>query len=184
MGQSSGGFHLLSKVLCNLPDDFSIPVLVVQHRPTEDSPIMASLIGRKCTLSVVETEDKMELLSGHVYLAPPNYHLLVENKKLLALSTDEMLNYSRPAIDYLFTSAAEVFRDELIGILMSGANDDGAKGLKLINELGGATFVQDPKEAEFPLMPQSALDICEHHRQVKIEQLTDILVELCKGNSN
>ncbi len=157
IGASLGGMHALKKVLMQLPQDFPVPILIVQHlSPKSDSFLIGYLDGL-CEMVIKEADEKEKIMPGHAYIAPPNYHLLVETDGDLALSVDEKVNYARPSIDILFESAADFYGDKLIGIVLTGANYDGAKGLKQIKEKGGLTIVQDPLTAECDIMPRAAL---------------------------
>lgn len=158
IGGSAGGLEALFALLAELPADFPLGVVVVLHmHPQSDARELAATFRRRCRLVVTEALEKTPLLADRVYLAPANYHLLVENDGRFALSVDPRVNYSRPSIDVLFESAAEVWQTSLIGVLLSGASRDGAAGLARIGALGGLTIVQDPETASSPIMPQSAL---------------------------
>lgn len=139
---------------------------------------MAELLNQVSRIAVKEAEDKESLSSGTAYLAPPGYHLLIEPDRSFSLSVDERVNHARPSIDVLFESAAEVFGGTLIGIILTGANADGARGLKTIKEYGGLAIVQNPEEAENPTMPKAALTATEVDYIVSLEQLTTILFQL------
>ncbi|HYX36376.1 MAG TPA: chemotaxis protein CheB [Oligoflexus sp.] len=158
MGSSAGGMNALRKILRLLPADFALPILIVQHFPSDTPMLLPALLRSDCLLPVKEATDKSPIEAGHVYLAPPGYHLLVEEDHTLALSEDELVNWSRPSIDVLFESASLAFRTELIGIVLTGANHDGAHGLRMIKERGGLALVQDPDTAEARTMPQAAID--------------------------
>lgn len=158
IGASAGGLKALFAVLAPLPAEFSLPVVIAQHvHPTQGS-CLAELLDRETSFRVKEAEDKEAVQPGFVYVAPPNYHLLVERGGTLSLSIDDKVNFSRPSIDVLFESAAHAWAPGLIGIILTGANCDGAQGLRLIRELGGLTIAQDPATAVHPFMPQAAID--------------------------
>jgi two-component system chemotaxis response regulator CheB len=127
---------------------------------------------------VHDAEDKHEIVAGHVYLAPPDYHLLIEHDGF-ALSVDDAVQHSRPSIDVLFESAADVFRDRLVGVVLTGANEDGAHGLARIKRVGGYTVVQNPVEAERPEMPRAALRACDPDSVVGLAAIAPLLVKLC-----
>ena len=149
----------LTELLPILPADYPLPIVIVQHlHPLQDG-FHIELYDKKCALSVKEAEDKEPIRIGHVYFAPPNYHLLIEDNRTFSLSTDEKVNYCRPSIDVLFESAADVYGPRLAAIILTGANNDGAEGLRLIKEKGGLVIVQDPQSAEFSLMPAAALQV-------------------------
>ena len=156
IGVSAGGLEALSTLLPMLPKNFPLPILVVQHRLASSDDYLAKSLDRICAVHVKEAEEKEMLKAGCVYLAPANYHLLVERDETLSLSVDERENYSRPSVDVLFESAAYVWSSRLIGIVLTGANADGARGAALIKERGGTVIVQDPATAERPEMPQAA----------------------------
>lgn len=158
IGASAGGLNALISLFSLVPGDFPYPILIVQHTSPYQESLLPEILGKRTKLKVFEAEDKMEILPGNIYTAPPNYHLLSETPNTLALSSDDKVNYSRPSIDVLFESAALVYGKNATGIILSGANSDGAEGLLRIKEAGGITIAQDPKTAEFPMMPQSAID--------------------------
>ena len=157
IGVSAGGIQALSTLLPLLPKDFSLPILVVQHRLAGSDDYITKSLNQICAMQVKEAEEKEAVKAGCVYLAPADYHLLVERDQTLSLSVDEKVNYSRPAIDVLFESAAYAWSSGLIGIVLTGANSDGAKGLALVKQLGGTAIVQNPDTAEHGTMPRAAL---------------------------
>ncbi len=157
IGASVGGLSALQKILASVPADFALPILVVQHRlPVADDFFTFSL-DESCPLVVKEADEKEAVQAGYVYLAPANYHLLVEQDRTLSLSIDAKVCYSRPAIDVLFETAAEVYLSGLVGVILTGASNDGTAGLKKIKENGGLAIAQDPASAESALMPLSAI---------------------------
>lgn len=160
IGASAGALEALSVILPALPASFALPVFVVVHLPNNHKSILAEIFRAKCQVPVHEAEDKEIVTGGRIYFAPPDYHLLVETNYCLALSSDEPVRYSRPSIDVLFESAADAYGPALIAIVLTGANSDGAGGLKKINEAGGTTIVQDPAESLAPEMPKAALAAC------------------------
>ncbi len=183
IGCSVGGLKALQAVLDPLPEDFPLPILVAAHSAPDSGGILPGVLGAHCRLAVAEAKEKKETRPGHVYLAPPNYHLLVENNRTLSLSVDPRVKYSRPSIDVLFLSAAAAFGTRLIGILLTGANSDGAVGLKEIRDEGGVCIVQDPLTAKAKTMPQSALDIGVADHVVALEDIPDVLESFVeKGN--
>jgi two-component system chemotaxis response regulator CheB len=147
IGASAGGIEALSVVLPALPADTAAAVFVVVHLPRDRPSHLADIFARKCALKVREAQDKEPVEAGTVYFAPTNYHLLVDRGPQLALSVDDLVHHSRPSIDVLFESAAYVYRERLLGIILTGANDDGAEGLAVVHELGGWTVVQEPETA-------------------------------------
>ncbi|KAF0164162.1 MAG: two-component system chemotaxis family response regulator CheB [Rhodocyclaceae bacterium] len=157
IGVSTGGVHALQKLLGELPATFPLPILIVQHISADADSGLAKLLNDRCALRVKEADEQDEILPGTVYLAPPNYHLLVECDGFLALSADPYVSFARPSVDVLFESAAAVFGPGLIGIVLTGANFDGSRGLKTIKQRGGVAIVQDPADAEARQMPQAAM---------------------------
>ncbi len=158
IGASAGGFVALSRILSLLPGDYSIPIIVVQHRSRDYRELLEEVLQRKSPIRIKQVNEKESLEKGFVYLAPSDYHLLIEEDFTFSLSDDPPVNYSRPSIDVSFESAAEIFREKLIGIILTGANNDGSKGIRKIKNYGGTTIAQDPKEAQFPMMPRSAVN--------------------------
>lgn len=155
IGTSWGGLHALSTLLAGLSRDFAGALVLVQHRSRESDNLLASLLQAHSRLPVTEVEDKEPIEGGHVYLAAADYHLLVETDHF-SLTTDPVVRYSRPSIDVTFMSAADSFAAAVIGVVLTGANDDGARGLRRIVDRGGYAIVQDPKSAESPTMPTAA----------------------------
>ncbi len=177
IGGSAGSLDALSHILPLLPADYWLPIMVVVHLPPDRDSVIAAVLQCKCSLSVREAEDKMPLERGTVYFAPPDYHLLVEEDRSLSLSYDEEHLFSRPSIDVLFESAADVFGQGLVGIILSGANEDGACGLRKVFDEGGVALVQAPKEAAMPQMPLAAIASCPG-AQIK---LTGEIADFLKG---
>ncbi len=176
IGTSAGGFHALQVILGALPNDFEFPIIIVQHRMAS-SNALPELLNHTTQLRVKEAEDKEPLVAGTVYVAPADYHLLVEKDGRLQLSEDERENFSRPSIDVLFESAADAFGDKLIGVLLTGASRDGAKGLGKIKAYQGCTIVQDPRTAEFKVMPQSAIAELRVDHILPLEEISNFLKE-------
>ena len=160
MGASAGGVEALSQILPKLPKRMRASVFVVVHITRERPSMLAELYAGRCTVRVQEAHDKDEVEPGTVYFAPPDYHLLIDRGPSIALSVDDAVLFSRPSIDVLFESAADIYRGRLLGIVLSGANDDGARGLRAIHDAGGVAIVQDPAEAKSPRMPAEALRRC------------------------
>jgi two-component system chemotaxis response regulator CheB len=179
LGGSAGSLEALSKILPALPADFPAPILIVVHLPADRDSILADLFGDKCALSVREAHDKEPLCAGSVYFAPPDYHLQVEPDRHLSLSYDEPRLFSRPSIDVLFESAADVFGDALIGIVLSGGNSDGALGLKAIVDAGGLALVQSPRDAQTSAMPEAALGACPTAEVVEADRIAGLLKARC-----
>ncbi|MEO8238152.1 MAG: chemotaxis protein CheB [Flavobacterium sp.] len=156
-GGSAGSLLALMQILPQLVAINFIAIVIVLHRKSTDEETLEGLIKLKSVIEVKPVEDKVPLLPGFIYVAPSNYHLLFEKNNLLSLDISEKINYSRPSIDVSFESAAEVYKNQLIGILLSGSNSDGTQGLKAIQKEGGIIVVQDPKSAEMPFMPTNAI---------------------------
>jgi two-component system chemotaxis response regulator CheB len=178
MGGSAGGFKVFSAILSALPLDFSLPVLVVQHLCPGDNGLFTRHLASIVRLPVIEPCDKQWIKKGHVYVAPANYHMLVEQNGTIALSVDDKVNWSRPSIDVFFESAALAFRKRVIAVLLSGANADGAAGMLKIKEAGGLTIVLDPATAEYPVMPQAAIDSGAADEVLAVEEIGLRLVGL------
>lgn len=160
IGASAGALQALSAILPELPADFPVPVLIVVHVPADRDNMIAPLFQAKCAMTVREAEDKEPAQPGVIHFAPPGYHLLVEADGTLSLSTEEEVLYSRPSIDVLFESAADAFGPDAMGVILTGANPDGAAGLRAIAAAGGMALVEDPAAAYAPAMPQAALAAC------------------------
>ncbi|HMN83577.1 MAG TPA: chemotaxis protein CheB [Burkholderiaceae bacterium] len=158
IGASAGGVDALCQLLPALPPNARAAVCVVLHLPRERPSLLAEIFAPRCRCPVIEACDKQSLEPGKVYVAPPDYHLLIDAGPRIALSFDEPVHFSRPSIDVLFESAADVFRERLAGMLLTGGNEDGAAGLQTIRNMGGRTYVQRPDEAQAWMMPQAALD--------------------------
>jgi two-component system chemotaxis response regulator CheB len=179
MGASWGGLQALRIVLGGLPADFGAAVVVVQHRSSESHPnALRDLVGAVTPLPVHDVDDKRGLEPGRVYLAPPDFHTLVDGDHL-ELSVDAAVGHSRPSIDVLFETAAESYRDRCVGVVLTGANADGSAGLARIVELGGAAVVQDPESAERIEMPRAALDAVPSATVASLDAIAGVLVELC-----
>lgn len=178
IGTSAGGLKALSILLSGLGADFPIPVIIVQHMSRDMENQTVRLLGRFTHLRVKEADDKEQPAGGSVYLAAPNYHLMIERNAALCLSVDPKVNYSRPSIDVLFETAAEAYGEGLIALVLTGANNDGSRGSLRVKEMGGHLIVQDPKSAASPTMPQSVIDICEVDKILSIEKIADYLKEL------
>ena len=177
IGASAGALEALSAILPALPRDYPLPVLVVVHLPPDKKSVLAELLRAKCSLDVREAEDKEPIAKGVVYIAPPDYHLQVEPDLTLSLSNDEPVLYSRPSIDVLFQTAADAYGEGLIGVALTGANNDGAMGLKAIAAEGGTTIIQCPDSAYAAAMPQAALQACPGSELMTLPQIASYLRE-------
>lgn len=158
IGGSAGALEVVRVILKALPAELAVPIVVVLHLPERvHDDRMAEVLGHGCAVPVKQAEDKEPIVPGQIYVAPPAYHLLVEPSRTFALSLDAPVLYSRPAIDVLFESARDVYGPRLLGILLSGASEDGAAGLQEVHAGGGITIVQEPRSAEVGIMPRAAL---------------------------
>lgn len=178
IGVSAGAVEALGVILPHLPADYPIPVIVVVHLPADRKSVLAQLFQAKCHVNVHEADDKEHLKRGTVYFAPPDYHVLIEDDKRISLSSEEMVHYSRPSIDVLFESAADVFGAALAGVVLTGASADGAKGLAAVHAAGGICLVQEPKQANSRTMPEAALAACPTAQVLTLEQIANRLLEL------
>jgi two-component system chemotaxis response regulator CheB len=179
IGCSLGGMHALQQILNALPKDFAVPIAVVQHRYRTSNEGLPAFLRRGTKLKVVDVEDKQWIKPGHVYLAPANYHLLVE-EGTFSLSVDEAVAYSRPSVDVLFDSAADAYGRDLVAVILTGANADGARGVASVKKRGGFVVVQDPKTAEAPAMPEAAVNAARVDRILPLDRIGSFLVELCR----
>jgi two-component system, chemotaxis family, protein-glutamate methylesterase/glutaminase len=178
IGMSAGGLDVLMQLFVNLKDSFPMPVILVQHLHPESMSELPDILSRYTGMKVKECTANVKIDSGTIYTAPANYHILIERDKTISLSCEEKVNYSRPSIDMLFESAAYVWTGELIGILLTGANNDGAAGMRKIKELGGLTIAENPQTAEYPTMPQSAIDNGGVDLILNIEEIQNFLENL------
>ena len=178
IGASAGGVTAILKLMDLLPKDYPIPIVVAQHLPRDSSVMFSSVFGQKRGDQVLEAMDKLPLEANKIYFAPADYHLLIESDFTLSLSQDDPVNYSRPSIDVLFESAAIAFGSTVCGILLTGGNEDGAKGLLEIQKLGGITFVQDPKDAECAAMPNAALNLLKPDFVGSLTDIAKKIIEL------
>jgi two-component system chemotaxis response regulator CheB len=178
IGGSAGGVEALSVLLPALPADMTAALLVVIHLPRDRPSLLPEIFARKCAARVREAQDKEPVEPGAVYFAPSNYHLLVDCGPQLALSVDELVHYSRPSIDVLFESAADVYKKRLLGIILTGANEDGAQGLVAVHAAGGITVVQDPATAHSPQMIRSALKLHAPDHVLSLNEIAAMLQTL------
>lgn len=177
IGTSWGGLAALTKLLGDLPANFNIPIVVVQHRSPSSEHLLAQLLQDATDLKVCEIEDKDELTPGTVHLAPANYHVMID-QGYLSLTVEEPVRFSRPSIDVMLTSAADTYRSAAIGVVLTGANEDGARGLAHIVKRGGRALVQNPKTAEIPIMPEAAIRAVPTAEVLSLEKLVTRLIEL------
>lgn len=180
IGTSWGGLGALGRILSDLPAGFPAPVLVVQHRSKDSDDLLAKLLQDMSDLDIQEAEDKDVLQPSHVYVAPPDYHMLVDFGQL-TLTTDDPVRHSRPSIDVTFESVARAYGSGAIGVVLTGANQDGARGLARIVALGGRGLVQDPATAEVAIMPAAAKAAVPTAEILHLEEIPDRLVEIIHG---
>lgn len=178
IGTSAGGLRALKELFAALSADFAIPILVVQHLSPQSDGFMAHYLNQLSSLNIKEADAGELLQPNHAYIAPANYHLLVEKDYSLSLTVSEKVSYARPSIDVLFESAAEVFLHQLVGIVLTGANDDGAEGITRIHQLGGLTIAQNPAEAEVATMPNAAIATGEVELILNISEIIKLLNSL------
>lgn len=176
MGCSWGGLAALRAIVGVLPADFGIPIVVVQHRHP-DSDLLARVLQRDTLLAVCDVEDKQPIEAGRVLVAPPGYHMLIERGHF-SLSLDAPVRYSRPSIDVALTSAADAYGHRVVGIVLTGANADGAEGLRRVADAGGLPVVQDPATAEVSVMPAAALAAVPSARVFPLERIAPFLKSL------
>jgi two-component system chemotaxis response regulator CheB len=182
VGTSWGGLHALRELVGKLPAGFSLPVVLVQHRHRESDHLLSTLLQERTGLPVGEVEDKTPIEPGMVFVAPADYHLLID-RGFFTLSTDPPVRYSRPSIDVTFYSAADTYGPATIGVVLTGANSDGSRGLRRIFDRGGATFVQDPATAESPAMPSAAIRCVPEATVQPIAEIARLLTSLESGGA-
>ncbi|HEX9160313.1 MAG TPA: chemotaxis protein CheB [Thermoanaerobaculia bacterium] len=180
VGCSLGGLSALETIFGALPEDFCSPIAVVQHRHRRSTGGLPAYFRKSSKLKVVDVEDKQWIKPGMIYLAPANYHLLVE-RGTFNLSVDDTVGHSRPSIDVLFESAADAYRDQLIGVVLTGANADGARGARRIKRRGGLVVAQDPATAEAPAMPKATIEAVRVDRILPLDRIGPFLVEVCRN---
>ncbi|HDS1820207.1 TPA: chemotaxis protein CheB [Pseudomonas putida] len=178
IGASAGGVAALFQVLGALPTAFTLPVLCVLHLPDSRHSQLAEVLQRRLHRPVHEACDKERISAGQIYVAGPGYHLSVEHDLTLSLSQEAPVHFSRPAIDFLFMSAADAYGSDLLGVLLTGANEDGAAGLAYINNNGGRTIVQDPRDAQVALMPEAALALHQPDHILTLSGIGQLLATL------
>ncbi len=182
-GASAGGLQVIRSLVMSLPTNFSMALIIVQHLSDSSTGGWIDLLSRASQVPVKEADEKETIRTGAVYVAPANYHLLVERDYTFTLTVDERVNYARPSIDVTFMSAADAYRDRLIGIVATGANFDGAEGLRYIKDLGGVAIVQDPKTAEMAAMPQAAIEHAKPHLVMPMDGITKYMIEVHSNNA-
>ena len=178
IGGSAGSFQTVLSLLENIPKNFPFPIFLVLHRLKNVRGGFIEALSIKSKINLREPLDKENIEVGNVYLAPANYHMYVEFDNTVSLSTEEVVNHSRPSIDILFASMANIFKNNVIGILLSGANRDGAKGLLRIKENGGVTVVQDPEDAQIATMPKAAVDLFDVDKKMTANEIINYVSKL------
>jgi two-component system chemotaxis response regulator CheB len=175
IGLSAGGMPLAKQLLTHLPKDYSLPIAIVAHLPQDYQSSFDKVLDSVTNLPVSIARDKEPIIGGHVYIAPSSYHLLIEKNHHFAISSDKPVKSVRPSIDVLFSSAAEVFENDLIAVILSGANSDGADGMALVKKLGGLCIVLNPTETEFNTMPNAVINAVNVDYVVSIEEMISLL---------
>jgi two-component system, chemotaxis family, protein-glutamate methylesterase/glutaminase len=178
IGTSAGGLGVLSYLFERLPVNYFLPVIVVQHRCRDQKDLLEDVLQHKCPIKIKQADEKEKIKNGVVYIAPPNYHLLIEDDHTFSLSADKHIKFSRPSIDVLFESASLVYQKTLVGIILTGANSDGAEGLLTIKKNGGLTIAQDPSEAQYAYMPLAAINVGSVEKVWNLKQISSFLLEL------
>lgn len=175
IGGSAGSFQVITKILNSLPPNFPLPVLLSLHRLKHVRSGFVEALSIKSSIPVIEPYDKDQIKPGKAYLAPANYHMFIELGNKIALSTEQPVNHSRPSIDLSFLTAAQVYREKLIGIILSGANKDGAYGLKKIKDFGGITIVQNPEECQVKTMTEASLKLSKVDHVLSTQEIIRFL---------
>ena len=184
IGVSSGGLNALRFIFSALPAEFRIPIIIVQHIGPRSDNQWIKLLNVKSNLPLKEADEKEKIEKGNVYIAPPNYHLMMERDKTFSLTIDELVNFARPSIDVLFESAAEACTIKLIGVILTGSSADGTAGLKKIKEYGGLTIAQDPETAESAFMPASAIAAFGPDYILSLKNIVELLIKIDIDNNN
>ncbi|MDF2794579.1 MAG: chemotaxis protein CheB [Pseudomonas orientalis] len=178
VGASAGGVEALLSIFGELPEGFGLPIIAVLHLPDKRRSQLAEVFARRLRVPVKEARDKEAIEAGTLYFAGPGYHLSVELDRSLSLSQEDRVHHSRPAIDFLFTSAADAYGPGLLAILLTGANQDGARGLAYVKQSGGTTVVQDPAEARIAVMPLAALALHTPDHILSLSRIGSLLASL------
>jgi len=178
IGGSAGSLAVLFKLLPKLRSDLSIPILIVLHRRSSGDSSLADLLATKTDIPITEVEDKDQIMPSHLYLAPSDYHVLIEKDFTFALDYSEKVNFSRPSLDVTYESAADIYGESVVGIILSGANEDGTKGILEIKRNGGTIIAQDPQTAQMPVMPQNAISQAKIDRIYSVTEMADFINEI------
>jgi two-component system, chemotaxis family, protein-glutamate methylesterase/glutaminase len=182
IGSSAGGLFALTSILDELPADYPLPVIVIQHRVKERSVLLEEILQHRCRIKIKQADEKEKICSGFVYIAPPGYHLLVESDQTFSLASDIPEKHSMPSIDVLFETAAYCYQESLIAIILTGASNDGSDGMRISKKLGGFTIAQDPGEAQFPYMPRAAINAGAVSRVMKLLDIKHFLLTTATDN--
>jgi two-component system chemotaxis response regulator CheB len=178
IGTSAGGVEALTRILPSIPATLAAAILIVVHVPRERPSLLGEIFRAKCKLHVDEAVDKADIKPGTIYFAPPDYHMLVDRGPQIALSVDDVVQFSRPSIDVLFESAADIYGARLLGVLLTGGNEDGAAGMAYIAQCGGSTILQDPAEAIAAAMPEGALKVMKPTHILRLDDIRNLLMAL------
>jgi two-component system chemotaxis response regulator CheB len=180
IGGSAGSLEVVLKMVGAFEEHTDTSFIIVLHRKNDATSVLEEILSARTAIPVKEVEDKDPILPGTIYLAPPDYHLLIENEKVFSLDTSEKVHYSRPSIDITFESVAQVYGPRAIGVLLSGANTDGAAGLAKIKQAGGHTIVQDPTSAEVSYMPQQAIKLKAYKQVLHADEIAGVINEIIR----
>lgn len=183
IGSSAGGLQALKAIFLQLDTNFQIPIIVVQHISPHSDNYITTYLDRICKLKVKEANEKEKIEKGIIYFAPPNFHLLIEEDYTFSLTTEERVNFARPSIDVLFETAAFAYGKNLTGIILTGANNDGANGLQSIKKRKGISIVQDPKTAEVNTMPSSSIKLGNIDHILSLDEIARLLLKMNKDLS-
>ncbi len=178
IGVSAGGVEALKTIFPYLPDGFALPLIVVHHQHSTSDDFLARYLNQRCNLEVKHADEKESIQQGAIYFAPPDYHLMIEEDRTFSLSIDPPLNFARPSIDVLFETAADVYGAKLVGMVLTGANADGSKGLSKIKKLGGLAIIQDPETAEVGIMPKAAIAATKVDHILPLEKIGPFICKL------
>ena len=179
IGVSAGGINALTQIVSCFPANFNIPVFIVQHISPKSDNYLVDILQKAGKLKVKEADEKEQIEGGVIYLAPPNYHILIEDNRTISLSTEERVAYARPSVDVLFEAAAFTYTSKLIAVILTGANSDGAEGLKTVKDLGGTVIVQNPSSAEVNSMPVAAINSVNVDYVLDLHEVGPKIVLLC-----
>jgi len=183
VGVSLGGMRALEILVNGLPTDFPSPVAIVQHRTADGGSLLAQILRQHSQLPIADVNDKDPIQAGRIYLAPPGYHLLVDGSTF-ALTTEAPVSYARPSIDVLFETAADAYGARVVGVVMTGASSDGARGAARIKACGGTVIVQTPATAECAVMPQATIDATRVDHIVPLSEIAPLLIRLCHAEES